>query len=154
MLLRSFQQCTGRCSQHLGVKVKYFREQLFQVLRVLGVFRAYVLSNSGTSCTRRIMMYCRILYSKYFGLMYCGILPVSQYFEVQYSGYFRTRSLSGFDTVDTPGTSSISGFCTAGTARTGRVASVGTASIRSTPNMHRVLRSMKHNSTICAPVPR
>ena len=102
MLLRSFQHCTGRCSQHLGVKVKYFREQIFQVLRVLGVFRAYVLSNSGTSCTRRIMMYCRILYSKYFGLMYCGILPVSQYFEVQYSGYFRTRSsVSAFDTMET-----------------------------------------------------
>ena len=140
MLLRSFQHCTGRCSQHLGVKVKYFREQLFQVLRVLGVFRAYVLSNSGTSCTRRIMMYCRILYSKYFGLMYCGILPVSQYFEVQYSGYFRTRSLSGFDTVDTPCTLGISGFCTASTARTGRILSVGKGSTRSTLNIRSILK--------------
>ena len=57
-------------------------------------------------------------YSEYFGLVYCctstpsisGLFTpeycgYSQYLAVHYYGYFRTRSISGFDTVDTPCTS-------------------------------------------------
>ena len=41
-----------------------------------------------------------------------GYFVYSQCFEIQYRGYFRTGSISGFDTEDTTCTSSFSGFCT------------------------------------------
>ena len=64
-----------------GSKFKYFREHIIQVLRVVGVFRAYVLNNSGTSRTRSIIMYSGIVYSEYLWLMYCGILRVLAVFR-------------------------------------------------------------------------
>ena len=57
----------------------------------------------------------------------------SQYFEIQYCGYFRIRSVSGFGTtVDTPCASSISGLFYAGTASRGSISPGGTMSTANT----------------------
>ena len=44
-----------------------------------------------------------------FRVMYGGYCAYAQYFEVQHCGNFRTRSISGFCAVATPGSSSMSG---------------------------------------------
>ena len=59
-----------------------------------------------------------VVCSQYLMIVYREYCEYSQHFEVPHCGYFRTRSISGFDTVDSPCTSSIAGFCTAGTANT------------------------------------
>ena len=74
---KRWKKFTDRLSQYLGVRKVFFEKNNAGTWRaVLAVFR---------------------------GSVPLKVLPGSQYFEVlYYCRYFRTRSLSGFVTVDTP----------------------------------------------------
>lgn len=67
-----------------------------------------------------------LLHSRYFGCMYWGYWGYSQCFEVKYCGYFRTHSISGFDTMNAPCKARTSRFCNAGIASAGSISPGGT----------------------------
>ena len=76
-------------------------------------------NTAGTSCAH-----------SFSGVCTADTASTRQYFEVRYSGYFQTCSVSGFVSADAPCASRRSGFCTAGIASTASSSSVGTRSTK------------------------